>query len=91
MYNRPQYKFVFLHKEDPFEAEIWHYEQLSSVEVGTLAIKQNSFYVQLRSSGKIILFELFIGDDLNWQASPGEEIDADIVKLLGTMIDSKSM
>lgn len=72
-------------------ADIIHVEHLSKDEYKKYNIKQQAFLVHLFTGKKIISFELFIGENLEWQCFPAFKGDPEIIQMIGLEIHNRSM
>ncbi len=91
MMERPNFHFVFLHEEDPYEADVWHYSQLNPKEIIDLAISENSFIVKLKGPYEFKPFEIYIGEDMEWHTQSTFVVDDEIVQKIGLEIHNKTM
>ncbi|HTD94351.1 MAG TPA: hypothetical protein VK644_11080 [Chitinophagaceae bacterium] len=72
-------------------ARIKHYDQLNEEDVERHELSESSFLVHLFGTKTgFISFELYVSDDLEWQAVSSRSFDESIVHLIGNEIDSRT-
>lgn len=91
MIAAPDFHIDFAHAGTRYQADIWHYTQLTIKERLDHRIMENTYLVYLTGPYVFHPFELFIGEDLEWHTPSSFVVDDAIVQLLGQHIDRHSM
>jgi len=89
--EKPDFHFVFLHNEDPYEADVWHYSQLTQNEVRAYNMKENTYLIELKGPYEFKPFEIYIGEDLEWHTQSTFVVEEELVQKIGLQIHNKSM
>ena len=87
----PAHKFEFMHEDDSYVAEVWHYSHLSIKERLDHGITENCYLVYLKGPHEFKPFEVFIAEDLEWHTKSTFIVDDEIVQKIGLIIHNKSM
>lgn len=91
MQEPADFHFVFLHEDDPYEAYVWHYSQLTQKEIEEYNIWENTYLIKLKGPYEIKSFEIYIGEDLEWHTQSSFVVDDEIVQKIGLLIYDKTM
>ncbi len=91
MNETPDFHFVFLHEENPYEADVWHYSQLTENEISQYNIRENTYLVKLKGPYEFKPFELYISEDMEWHTQSNFVVDDEIVQKIGLLIHNRTM
>lgn len=74
-----------------YMADIIHFEYLTPDEIEKYGITENTYLVHLFTLDSLKSFELFIGENLEWQTNCDFKIDGEIIQIIGLEIHNRSM
>lgn len=87
-----KFNIEFEHEQTKYLAYIIPVVELTAEERKLHSIRESSFLVHLLECDRFISFELFIGEDLEWQTTASSFlVENDLLGIIGEYIDRKFM